>query len=190
MCGVYTFGFLIYGLVNGVHGDASSVAQWPYLMTATGLAFFFIYWRVIVIRKKEIAGYTFVGGPKYGLCVNFGDYKPGNGEVPADLVAILRKTADGWTKAGWTSDQINNVLTSDYIWIDFKPGSIDLPANMGKVAGYTIAYSHRMIVGYNPGATFEQTAFAHELGHIIQGCITNDWDMATHHARSKQLGLP
>ncbi len=190
MLGVYTFGFLIYGLVHGVHGDPSAVAQWPYLMTATGLGFFFVYYRVIIARKHEIAGYTFAGGPTYGLCVKFGDYKLANGEVLADFATIVRKTAQGWTAAGWTLEQINAVLNSDYIWVVFEPGDVDLPHEAGKVAGYTVAYSRNMVIGYKPGATIEQTAFAHELGHIIQGNMTGSWDMDEHHARSKRLGLP
>jgi len=191
MLGVYTFGFLIYGLVHGVQGSASAVAQWPYLMTATGLGFFFVYWRVIVIRKKEIAGFVLVGGPKYGFAVNFGDYI-GAGQTHEDLLNLWMTTADKWVAAGWTLDQIHNALNQDYIWVWFKPedaaGTIDLPRQAGKVAGYTIY--RQMVIGYKQGMPFEKTAAAHELGHVIQGTITNVWDQTIHHQRSKELGLP
>lgn len=191
LLGVYTFAFLIYGLVHGVQGSASAVAQWPYLMTATGLAFFFIYWRVILIRKREIAGFVLLGGPKYGFAVNFGDYL-GAGEPKEVLLDLLLTTADRWVAAGWTLEQIHGALNEDYIWVWFKPedtsGYIDLPRQAGKVAGYTVY--RQMVIGYKQGEPFARTAAAHELGHVIQGTITHVWDQTIHHARSKELGLP
>jgi hypothetical protein len=193
MLGVYTFGFLIYGLVHGataLDGSKAS-ADWPYLMAATGLGFFFVYWRVILIRKKEIAGFVLVGGPNYGFAVNFGDYKP-TGETNDDLFDLWMSTADKWTAAGWSIEQIRGALNQDYIWVWFKPadasGGIDAPRQTGKVAGYTIY--RQMVIAYTPGEMFEKTAAAHELGHVIQGTITGSWDMNEHHARSKRLGLP
>jgi hypothetical protein len=193
LLGVYVFGFLIYGLIHGATAlDGSKApADWPYLMAATGLGFFFVYYRVIVIRQKEIAGFVLLGGPKYGFAVNFGDYIPA-GETHEALFNLWMSTADEWVKAGWTLDQIHNALNQDYIWVWFKPedatGGIDLPQQAGKVAGYTIY--RQMVIGYKQGVPFEKTAAAHELGHVIQGTITNVWDIAIHHQRSKELGLP
>lgn len=189
MNGVYTFGFLIYGLVHGVQGTSSAVAQWPYLMTATGLAFFFIYWRVILIRKKEIAGFVLIGAPKYGFAINFGMF-PSQGLdqlIPSIVTRLEGKWADV-PESPFSLSTVDAALTSDLIWVWFKPGDVDLPHTASKVAGYTVY--RQMVVGYKEGATLEQTAFEHELGHVIQGSVTNVWDQSIHHARSKKYGLP
>lgn len=184
--GITTVFFLIYGLVHGVQGESSAVHQWPYLMSVVAAAFFFIYWRVIAIRKKEIEGFVLIGAPDYGFCVHMGDFKPG--EPLEALRDLLVNTAHEWTTAGWTLEQVDTALTRDFIWIWFKPGDVDLPRQAGKVAGYTIY--RQMVIGYKPGATFARTAAAHEIGHIVQGEITNVWDQAVHHQRAKELGLP
>jgi hypothetical protein len=191
---VACIGFLIYGLIVGFQGTASAVKQAPFLLAATAAGFLFVYWRVIKIRQNDIAGFILVGGPEYGFLVNLGDYNPPGGMV--ELKAIVQETAKGWgTKPTadepvFTPISVENALTSDYIWVWFKPGTQDLPFNMpGKVAGYDVY--RKMVVGYLAKSTpLERTAFAHELGHVIQGTITGDWNQDTHHARAKKYGLP
>lgn len=187
--GVYTFGFLIYGLMHGVHGSSSAVAQWPYLMSVTGLAFFFIYWRVIVIRQREIAGFILIGTPRYGFAVNFGLFpSAGLDQLIPSIVMRLASKWGGVPESQFSLRTVDAALTKDLIWVWFKPGDVDLPHTASKVAGYTVY--RQMVVGYKKGATIEQTSFEHELGHVIQGEVTNVWDQAIHHARSKKYGLP
>lgn len=184
LSGVITIGFLIYGLF--VHAQGS--AQWPYLMAAVAASFLFIYWRVIVVRQNDIKGFVLVGGPKYGVLVNLGTYQPPGGVDK--LAEIIETTAIGWT-AAFSREEIDNALTKGYIWCWFKPGTIDM-SQVGtpyKVAGYEVG--DKLVVGYSAvNANLDSTAFAHELGHYIQGTVTGDWDLNTHHARSKRLGLP
>jgi hypothetical protein len=182
--GVLCVVLLIYGLL----GHTTGSVQWPYIVVATAAAFFFIYWRVIVLRQNEIKGFVLVGGPKYGFLVNFGDYKPPLGKEE-ELEHAISDTIKRW-EVCFSAADIDKAVTADYIWVWFKPGTLDLPSGMpGKVAGYTIA--RKMVVGYrSPEIQLNRTAFAHELGHIIQGYITHDWDQKTHHARAKANGLP
>jgi hypothetical protein len=184
---VVCIGFLIYGLIGGFQGVDSAVKQAPYLLAATAAGFLFIYWRVIKIRQKDIQGFILVGGPEYGFLVNLGDYNPPGGL--AELKTLVQDTAKGWEKA-FAEQEIHGALTKDYIWVWFKPGDLDRPDHVpGKVAGYDVY--RKMVVGYKAkDIALEHTAFTHELGHVIQGTVTEDWDMTTHHARSKKLGLP
>lgn len=184
---VVCIGFLVFGLFAGFQGTSSAVKQAPYLLSATAAGFLFVYWRVIRIRQNDIAGFVAVGNPKYGILVHLGDYKPA-GEDLGTLSKIVDETVQGWTKV-WALDTVEGAVAKDLIWVWFKPGDLDLPFNMpGKVAGFDVY--RKMVVGYKPGSTFERTAFAHELGHVIQGTITNRWDQVEHHARSKENGLP
>lgn len=192
--GVACIGFLIYGLIVGFHGTESAVKQAPFLLAATAAGFLFVYWRVIKIRMDDIKGFVLVGGPEYGFLVNLGDYNPSDGL--ADLKNIVEDTAKGWgtkltaDEPAFTPVAVANALNMDYIWVWFKPGDVHPAFKPAvKLAGYTIY--RKMVVGYKSKTiSLEHTAFAHELGHVIQGTITGIWDEATHHARSKKYGLP
>jgi hypothetical protein len=182
--GIACIALLIYGAFGHVEGST----QWPYITAATAAAFFFIYWQVILIRKNDIKGFVLMGGTRYGFLVNVGEYKLPGGQV--ELERSIADVAKRW-EVCFPSADIDKALTSHYIWVWFKPGKLDLPFNMpGKVAGYTIGNA-KMVVGYlSPETQLDHTAFAHEIGHIIQGSITGIWDLETHHARSKKFGLP
>jgi hypothetical protein len=59
-----------------------------------------------------------------------------------------------------------------------------------KVNGFTVAASHVMAIDYDtPTDAFEKTAFEHELGHVIRGFATSNWDQVEHHAFMKQHDL-
>lgn len=194
---VFCIGFLVYGLVVGFHGDSSAVRQAPWLLLATALAFLFVYWRVIVIRQNDIRGFVLVGDPRYGFMVNFGEYSIDPTTIPT-LLKLIEDARMRWGDAAakgdpadsqFTPQAVDSALTSDYIWVWFRPGDLDLPwGPPGKVAGYTVG--RKMVVGFKPGAPPERTAFEHELGHVIQYAVTGIMDNDIHHARSKRLGIP
>ena len=196
MLGVITVGFLVYGLIVGFQGATSSIVkQAPWLMAATAAGFFFVYWRVIKIRMNDIKGFVLVGGPKYGFLVNFGSYTPPGGS--AELLSIIEQMETAWSTVAFAAEpvfspaKVADALTRDYVWVWFKPGTLDLPNMAGKVAGYTVAMGNKMVVGYPAtDSPLERTAFSHELGHLIQGNVTGVWDQTTHQQRSKTLHLP
>ncbi len=184
--GVVCIGLLMFGLVSGFEGDASSVKQVPFLLAACAAGFLFVYWQAVKVRINELRGFVLVGDPKYGLLVNMGSYEP-VGEDLYDLVELVEKTVDDWSRV-WPRERVEEALSSGYVWIWFKEGDLDLPyGRPGKVAGFTVL--RKIHVGYIPGSTFRKTAFAHELGHVIQGLVTGSWSQDEHHARSKEHGI-
>lgn len=177
-------GLTIYSMVHGAEGPKG----WLALMWTVVAVMAFIYVRLVMARKKYLDRFTFIGGPKYGFLVDFGDYKPENPEK--NIPDLTTHTIAGWSKLFPGAESI---ITKDYIWVWFQPGPITRirGVEVKPVAGYTVVRGRDLVVGYRePNQLIGTTAFQHELGHLIQGVATGDWDEAKHHDRAKRNGLP
>lgn len=101
--------------------------------------------------------------------------------------------------------RIEAILAQEPIFVTFRPGVMDHPMMNGKVklAGSTagsdvqVAYyryteNAGRITGttVDPDVPIEQTAFAHELGHVIIGRAQGIWDNNLSHAWMVARKLP
>jgi len=146
-----------------------------------------IYGALVRARAQELKPFIWVAHPagRYAFMIHPGDYDIDLTELHDEVLT----TVNGWEALypeAWQS------LRKDVVWVWFKPWPIEnLFGRSVKVAGVTVSGTHKMLVGFKEkNQPLKRTAFAHELGHIIQGFQTGDWRQDVHHARSKELGLP
>ncbi len=166
--------FTIYALIVGIEGShATEAIVLSYVVAAL---FLLIFGRLCWIRKNWLDQFKWY--PTYGFMVHPENYiLPGDKEFD-DAVA---KTISDWSVH---YNDVQKVIDEDVIWVWFKK-SLDENANNRanqKVNGLTIGYSHTMMVDYDTSYdSLNKTAFAHELGHIIMGHCSHNWDLETHH---------
>lgn len=166
--------------------EATGPKGWQALMWVVTAVMLGIYIRVVLLRRSFLKRFTFFGG-KYGIMVEAGEYKT---VIEQNMIsAETDRTIEGWKKIFSNAEEI---ARKDYLWVWFEPGPITRDrGSKVKVNGYTIARGRDMIVGYRAeDQPLERTAYAHELGHVIQGHATGDWTESTHHKRSKDNKLP
>lgn len=165
--------------VEGAHAKQGLVLCW--VVVATFIA---IWARISWARKKALEEFTWY--PTYGFMVH------GNGYIlPPEGIfdGTVFKTVQLWSKFHPNAEAI---VKEEINWVFFHKDLNENdknPAHM-KVNGFTFALSHTMAVDFdNPIDALEKTAFEHELGHVIHGFATNNWDMAEHHEFMKKNGL-
>lgn len=161
--GFLTAGALIYALVNKATGPAG----WPWIFVATSLAFFGIYFRFVWARKTWLDSFRWY--PAYGFMVQCENWKPYS-DVNFDNKVL--DVIEAWSYA---HPNAMEVLMRDIKWVWFKRGLDETALNPAhrKVNGVTIAGSYTMEVDYDkPDDALSDTAFAHELGHVIHGNAT------------------
>lgn len=164
-----------------------SRAEWIGLCWAIVAVFILICARFIQVRKKELDRYIWYG--KYGFMIEWLEYNPPKEDDEAEFNRLVEKTIKGWSEY---YPKAENIVKNNVIWVCFKPGPIThvRGTTNKKVAGYTMAEGHKLVVGFREkDQALERTAFEHELGHLIQGHATGDWNENTHHERSKEYGL-
>ena len=182
--------FLTFGVISLIGTAlAAYVQSTPQTFQAYALTwvvagmFWAIYAILIRLRAKFIAKYPIM--LKSGTMVNPGEYKISTESLDNEVDRIVALYFTLVPKAG--------VLLSDSrVWITFRPGPFDHPQGYSvKVAGFVTAGGEGCEVGYtSTDQPVEQTAFGHELGHIILGRYWNDWDQERHHNYMKEHGLP
>ena len=150
-------GSLIYMLTYGVHGLPIT------LMTVVTLAFFiifalFMYHRSVLIRKI-----TFVAKQEVAIIAN--EFTVDKTEIEA----LIEETIARWDAAcgkNISRDAIKG------LWVEFKPYPVTQDSITKKLAGYLVGSS--AVVGWKP--ILKNTAFQHEVGHLIHFALTGGWD--------------
>lgn len=172
----------IYAHIVGVEGEHAGQAL--ALCWVVVAAFIAIYLRLLWIRKETLKQYRWY--PTYGFMLRYGEY-----QLPEEgvLDGSVWKTIQLWSKLHPNAEAI---VKSNINWVSFHKHLDENDKNRAhmKVEGYTVAVSHVMAIDYDtPTDAFEKTAFEHELGHVIAGFATNNWDMVVHHEVMKKNGL-
>ena len=181
--GVLTIAASIWVTAAGITGQALA------LMWVVALTFVAIYGRILWLRKKFLDGWDWE--PTLGIMVKRNGYK---GSL-TEIAVAARETITGWNvyfapMVGVGS--VQKLIEDNVIWVIFDP-DLDTHPPSGHVPqeGFTLVRSFTMQVDFDtPEDAVNRTSFRHELGHIIQGHLTGDWDQKTHHDRAKSLGLP
>lgn len=114
------------------------------------------------------------------LMVKSGGYNVNEQQM---LLTVGRAYAD-WALLYNTQKVIDNGV----VWITMHRAP--LWSYGRKVAGYVTMDTRDVHVAYKAvDQDLNATALAHEIGHIIQGESTGNWDEDTHHERSSGFGL-
>lgn len=155
------------------------------LVWVVSLVFLGIYVRVVHLRAMSLKNFEWF--PKFGIMVDKDEWE---GDI-AGLDDLVKSVAEKWEKTlGYDSFKI---LQDEVVWVYFKPEPITRIRNkiVSPKSGYMVARGYDLVIGYKEkNSALESTAFAHELGHLIQGHATGEWDETTHHERAKTHGLP
>lgn len=164
----------IYALLVGASGPAP--VQGIILTFVVGFGFIAIWARFALARKQWLDKFRWY--QTYGIMVETGDWT-----APSDfeLDALVKKTVEKW-QSFFSNSQ--DVLMKEVKWAYFKKDLDETTLNPAhqKVKGVTIAGGYAFEVDFDaPGDAIENTAFAHELGHVIMGHATGNWNQAYHH---------
>jgi len=188
------------GLIISVCGIFLHGRMGSTLMIVTGLCFLAIWGRLVWLRKAFINSYTIA--TKYKVLIKTNGYHISRLRAECAIGGLLELYMKTWSDA-------RKVLMSNYTWVEFVPGAIETKGipGFGKyvlVAGFVRVGGREVTVGYfnkvkypDPYVDLNETAFSHELGHIILGgVLKNDdgtlipWNEEVHHKVMKERGLP
>jgi hypothetical protein len=172
---------VIYASIAGIQSPHAK--QGMILLIVVTLTFAGIYLRYALLRKKEFDSFSWY--PTYGFMVKaVGDYKL---PTPDILDAAVRRTITAWTPY----HPAETILKASANWCWFKKDLNTSTDEIGMLCkGYTAPNSHEIKVDYDtPTDALEITAFEHELGHVIRGNATGNWDGGEHHQFMKDHGL-
>jgi hypothetical protein len=180
--GIVSLGLLIYAAFSGVQGPHAK--EGLCLTAVTGFCFIGIWLRFVLERKKWLDSYTWI--PQYSLLVQFNDYTACS---VGDLLELTERTIQAWStyhpEARW-------IITRDILWVSFQKGLNEgkVPNITGrKVKGFVISGTRDVCVDYDGNEEAQRTAYEHELGHVIRGNATKQWNTAEHHAFAAAHGL-
>jgi len=182
--GVISLGILAYALVHGAEG--AHVKEGLILLAVVGLCFIGIWGKFVYDRKRWLDQFKWY--PTYGFMISAGGYK----QLPVvgfTLEALIKKTIDGWAKYHPNAEAI---VKSQVNWVWFDKTLDEKPHELtGKLCnGFAVSNSNSFMIDYDTGMEpLETTAFAHELGHIIHGHATGQWDQEEHHQFAAARGL-
>ena len=171
-----------------INANPDTPSQAWYICYAVVAGFAFIYIRLVQARKKALDKFEWIAAldGKYGFLVDWENYK---GEA-AKILPAAEKVIQAWEEAepDWP---VRKVVQERPIRVWFKKELDERPhRGVPKSEGATVSNTHWILVDYDtPTDMLRRTAFDHELGHLIQGHCTNDWDEDTHHKRSKSHNL-
>jgi hypothetical protein len=178
--GFLTAGLLIYAMAAQAKGPPG----WQWIFVATAAAFFGIYLRFVWARKKWLD--TFRWYPAYGFMVQCENWHPYD---DIHFNSAVLSVVEAWSVV---HPNTLEVLRRDIKWVWFKRDLNETPLNPAhqKVKGVTIAGGFTMYVDYDkPDDALKDTAFAHELGHVIHGNVTGNWNQEEHHLFMAAHGL-
>lgn len=180
--GLMVIGALIYIAIVGV--QSPNAVQGIIGLCVVGLCFIAIYAFYVYNRKKWLDSFEWF--PTYNLMIQPNGYVlPASGEIDG----VVWKTIQAWKPFHPNAEAL---LKSDTNWVYFQIGLNESPVNPArqKVKGLTVAGTHVIEVDFdNATDALESTAFEHELGHIIHGLATGNWDMGEHHRFMEAHGL-
>jgi hypothetical protein len=177
--GILSGGITIYAMTQHATGPKGWQAL-CWVVTGTFLA---IWARFAYARKQWLD--TFRWYPKHGFMVQYEQLTP---YTDAVLDATIEHAIAAWTPYFPAQKMIEAEVT----WVWFKKGLDETALNPAhkKVNGVTLYGSHLIEVDYDTFADdIDKTAFEHELGHVIMGNATGQWDNDTHHAFAREHHL-
>lgn len=185
--GIATLGLLVWAVLAKAKSEHGG---WQYLMALVGLCFIGIWVRVALSRKSYLAEFRWY--PTYGIMAHPGDPKTGLYSLPDEdtVNSAVRETVSRW--ALYYGTKAAAAVASDVIWVFFKKDLDENEINRAKkkVNGFTVSRTHTMYVDFDGASDpLERTAFEHELGHIVYGFATGDWDEEAEHTFVKGHGL-
>lgn len=176
-----SIGLLVYAAFAGVQG--AHAKQGLYLTAAVGLCFIGIWLRFALDRKRWIDSYTWI--PKYNLMVQFNAY---TGGAVADVIELTERTIKAWEPYCPTARQI---IMADLTWVTFEKGlNTDIVNITGRrVKGFWIPGTRDICVDFDGNEPLQNTAYEHELGHVIRGNTLRRWETSDHHEFIAKHGL-
>ena len=173
----------IYAQVNGIEGHPRAyVHMW--VVTA---AFWSVYLLLVRARSKFIESYDLVLST--GMMVQTNGYKISRTEFETELRRVCSLWFPHYPRA-------QEFLEQSRIWVRFESKILEKRAFSRSTprtfAGLTSMGGESIRLTYfeDPLKQLEQTAFAHELGHVILGRATNSWDNDQHHKFMQERKLP
>lgn len=148
---------------------------------AVAAVFLLIWARVVHFRYLEVRNFKVV--PGYRVMFRFdGDLMLPDYEVQEAVI----NAQENWSKV-FNGRKVRDLLTKDeWLYIIFEDGELDL--GYFKVNGYIHPRGRTIRVGIKVPSV-GATALEHELGHYIQGWMTDEWDQEVHHKRAKANGF-
>lgn len=181
--GVVIAGIATYAAIVGVEGvHAIQGLILTFVVALSFIAFFAVH---AYDRKKWLD--TFIWYPKYGFMVHAEDGWRAPDEKTFD--DEVETTIEAWAPL---VQDARSVVMSDIKWVTFRKNFDETDRNPAKkkVNGVTIAGSHTFGVDIDSvDDNIKKTAFSHELGHVILGNSTHNWDEEFHHKYMKEHGL-
>jgi hypothetical protein len=142
-------------------------------------------WGFALWRRKKFLD-SCIWYPNYRIMLQPENWLP---PAESEFDNFIQSVARSWTPFHPGAERL---LKSRTKWVYMKKGLDEKPIkpSWGLVKGITVAGGSVIYVDYNEKLdTIEHTAFAHELGHVIMGLATGEWDQATHHAFTKKNHL-
>lgn len=179
---IVSSGLLIYAIAT-TSGSARTT-QGLILLGAVCVCFVAIYGFYLFERRRWIQQFVWI--PEYRMMVKFGKYK----SSAAQISQLTKATINAWAPYHPMAEQL---LKSEVNWVFFERGLDELPpTHVGiatKVKGFALVGTHTIVVDYNDAEPTSLTAFEHELGHILHGLSTRQWDQEEHHKFAAERGL-
>lgn len=175
---------LVNILVAYVSGHAESgtptstyVLLWIVAGSFGGLYTAVVYWR-----------FKFLGAFKYTIPENFFVDPVGYKIQQSYIAKEINRVVDILTKR---YPNTVDLIKSNEIYVRFNDGLLPAQTEFGiKRMGYVVAGGNIAYVAYtSPDQPVNSTALGHEIGHIIIGRATNNWDCEKHHAIMQELGI-
>jgi hypothetical protein len=179
---VAVIGLTIYAAIVGVEGDH---AMQGLVLMAVIAALFLVFWGINARDRKQWLD-SFVWYPKHGFMIKANDGWKLPSEI--ELNTLVESTIAEWS----AFYDARKVVMSDVKWVTFQKNFDETPLNPAhkKVNGMTVAGSHTFGVDIDSSNDpLEKTAFTHELGHVIMGNATGNWNEDSHHQFMKEHGL-
>jgi len=172
---ILTIYFQINVQANTVNGTEGLALMW----VITSL-FWGVYAALLIKRWLFIKTITFTTRHNMHVITNGFDVDQSEVEKITDETATLWENATKWKGC---SKAVRKEL-----FLVCKPYPVQHLAKLDKVAGYTVGTN--MIVGFKKDQPVADTAFAHELGHIIYYAKFKSWSEADSHAYMRRNKLP
>jgi hypothetical protein len=177
---------LVAGTVEYVGIDEGPPTSYALLWTVAW-TFWVIYGMLVLARYRYIRSYDLV--LSNGIMVRTGGYKAPLKQFEEELERVLTLWSPHFPRAA-------SLLEEDRIWVRFeaevlKPKPFSR-ANPLTFAGLTVVGGEGVRLTYfgDPNRPLRDTAFVHELGHIILGRATRKWVNDDHHVFMKERNLP
>ncbi len=168
--------------INGFETNASPATVYGLMYTLSAL-FWCAYGFVVYQRWQFVKSITFVTKHGWNVITNGLAVSQEEVEDEVDRTLTMWKARTTWSSNSWS--KIIDGVNSD--WVLFcEPDTID--SKLGTLAGYVCG--KHVSVGYIGSKDIQQTALAHETGHIIHYLRFGVWDNDGCHKFMKEIGVP